>query len=79
MDEFGDKLLDVLSNGANMALAARYQQPYELQKFKLEAIANGRMYPEGHPAYGVTAGGVNLTPWLLVGAVALVAVLALKG
>lgn len=72
-----DAILGVLTNAANQAVAARYQHPFELQKMKIEAISNGRMFQEGYPAYGVTSGAGGV-PWLLVGAVLVVGMLVLK-
>lgn len=57
---------------------AQYQQPYEIQKLKLQAYGPyGDLYQEGQPGIqGAAMGGIPMT-WLLIGAV-IVAVVALK-
>lgn len=76
MDETFDKFVGVLTNAANAAVAARYQQPFELEKLKMEAIANGRFYPEGYPVGGAP---VSIPSGLLLVGGAVVVYLLLKG
>lgn len=78
-DDSLDRILGVLTNAATAATAARYEQPFELQKLRLQALAaNGRLYPEGYPAGALQGGGVPLG-LLLIGGAVVVYLLASKG
>lgn len=56
---------------------AKFQQPYELQKLKLQALGPfGDIYQEGQP---VTQGSIgSVPPWLLIGGVVVLAVVLVK-
>lgn len=66
----------VAGNVIDKAASAKYVQPYEIQRLQLQALGETGYYTEGRPA--TVAQGTPVTSWLVLGGLALVAVLVLK-
>jgi hypothetical protein len=75
MGDWTDFIQDIGGNWANSAIAARYQQPYEIQKMALQQYGtNGIPYTEGQANVQASAGNgaVSATipqSWLILGAI----------
>lgn len=55
---------------------ATYQQPYEIQKLKIQALGEKGYYLEGKPSYTAAPGGIS--PMVLIGGGLLLVVLVLS-
>lgn len=68
---------DVGGSVIKSAAESKFQQPYEIDKLKLQALGQNGVYTEGKAQSAAPAGGLTITPGMLLlgGAVALFVVM----
>jgi hypothetical protein len=69
---------NVAGSVIDKAATAKYQQPYEIDRLRLQALGEGGFYTEGQPGARAPVGGMNPGTLLLIGGGLLVAFLVLK-
>jgi hypothetical protein len=69
---------DVAGSVIDKAATAKYQQPYEIDRLRLQALGQNGYYTEGQPGARAATGGMNPGTLLLIGGGLLVAFLVMK-
>lgn len=78
MADWSDWVQDVSKNVISLAANAKYQQPYEVEKMRLQALSDsGMLYQEGQPAQYPVQGTIPAN-WLVLGGLVILAVVLLK-
>jgi hypothetical protein len=77
--EWAEWFQDVAGGVIKARTAAEYEQPYELQKMRYQALGEYGLFEPGKLSGAAPSGGIVLPSGLLLIAGAVVLVLALKG